>query len=158
MRSARTRASYSSLEGVCETDTTNVVMGEPAFICFENRILRPDTRPASVEAPDSPFDNRARLQQAENIFSLLLCQFAVPAFAFFTSLGPKDQDRFSFGFYSKSNGPRLSMNDRKSYDHNAYAFRSHFGSSLTTTIPSTNLISVRLDQDGCYSAYNRCSR
>ena len=160
LRSARTRASSNALEGVCETDTFNVVMGEPAFISSKNPLLRPDSRPASVEALDSPVTNRARLQQAENIFSLhlFLCQFAVPAFQFFTRLDPKDQHRFSFGFYSQTNGPNPIMNDHGVYDHYAYALRSHFGSSLTTTIPSTNLEWVRLDQDGCYRAFSRTGR
>ena len=74
LRSARTRVPSNVLEGVCETDTSNVVMGEPAFISSKNPILRPDSRPASVEAPDSPVTNRARLQQADNI-ALFTCGF-----------------------------------------------------------------------------------
>ena len=141
LRSARTRAYSNSLEGVCETDTGNVVMGEPAFISSRNPILtpgamnpilRPDSMQASVEALDSSLTQRARLQQAENIFSLplFLFLFAVPAFQFFKRLDPKEKHRFSFGFYTQTNGPNPTMNDYGSYDHYAYVLRSHFVSSL----------------------------
>ena len=132
VRSARTRALDTELQGVRKTDTTNVVMGEPAFIWVRNPILTPDSRPASVEAQDSPYRNKDRLQHAENRFSLplFLCQHAGPVFQFYSSLDPTAQDRFSFGFYSNAKGPE-TMNGRMSYDHyDHYAIRSHFGSSL----------------------------
>ena len=82
LRSARTRASSNSLEGVCETDTGNVVMGEPVLISSmnpiltpvsRNPILRPDSRQASVEALDSPLTKRARLHQADKELLKMKC-------------------------------------------------------------------------------------